>query len=286
MKKKLVKYIFGLLIIILVAIWAEIAKSPKDNGLKIYFFDVAQGDATLVSKGDYQILIDGGPSSDVLSGVGEVMPPRDREIEAVVLTHPHADHLVGLNQILERYNVKQIYLSGVLHTSNQYLEFLQKIKDSGISSEVPQINQQFVPFEGAVFEFLWPGDKYRNKEVDNLNNSSLVTKFCYLEQCALFMGDLETDAQAEMFMGNSLTDYSAQILKISHHGSTNGTNQTLLEKVRPKYTVISVGADNKYGHPHNATLKLIEQFGVSILRTDRDGTIIFELSEATIIVNK
>jgi competence protein ComEC len=286
MRSKPYKLLFIFLIVILLAIWAEIAKSPTESGVKLYFFDVGQGDAALISKGDYQLLIDGGPNSDILAELGEIMPINDRSIEVVVLTHPHADHLVGLNQVMERYNIKKIYLSGVLHTSDQYLEFLQKIKDGGVASEVPGINDKFIPFENAVLEFLWPGDKYQNKVVDNLNNSSIISKFCYLEQCVLFMGDLETDGQAEMFAGNMSAKYSAQILKTSHHGSTNGTNQKLLEVVKPTYSIISVGADNKYGHPHNETLKLIEQFGITVLRTDRDGTIKFDINEVGITVNE
>lgn len=286
MRSKPYKLLFIFLIVILLAIWAEIAKSPTESGVKLYFFDVGQGDAALISNGDFQILIDGGPSNDILAELGELMPINDRSIEVVVLTHPHADHLVGLNQVMERYNIKKIYLSGVLHTSDQYLEFLQKIKDGGVASEVPGINDQLIPFENASLDFLWPGDKYQNKVVDNLNNSSVISKFCYLEQCVLFMGDLETDGQAEMFAGNMSAKYSAQILKTSHHGSTNGTNQKLLEVVKPTYTIISVGADNKYGHPHNETLKLIEQFGITVLRTDRDGTIKFDINEVGITVNE
>lgn len=286
MKNKVFKYIYIALTIILVAIWAEIAKSPKDNGVNIYFFDVGQGDATLISKGDYQILIDGGPNSDILAGLGETMLPRDNEIEIMVLTHPHADHLVGLNQVLERYTIGKVYFSGVIHTSNQYLEFLQKIKDANIETVVPAINERVVLFDNAVLEFLWPGEKYKKNEADNLNNSSVVSRFCYAEQCALFMGDLETDGQKEMFAQNTVAQYRVQILKVSHHGSTNGTNQELLDKVRPEYAVISVGADNKYGHPHNASLKLIEQFGITILRTDRDGTIKFNINEVGITVNE
>lgn len=279
MRIKIIKFFFVALIAILVAIWAEIAKSPADNGARIYFFDVGQGDATLLSRGDFQVLIDGGPDSDILAKVGEVMPPRDREIEIMILTHPHADHLVGLNQILERYNVKKVYLSGVVHTSNQYLEFLQKIKDVNIETIVPEINERVVLFDNAVLEFLWPGQKYREQEIDNINNSSVINRFCYFEKCVLFLGDLELDGQSEMLTNNTVADFSAEIIKISHHGSINGTNQKILDTVRPKFAIISVGGDNKYGHPHAATIDLLGSLGIKLLRTDRDGSAEFLFSE-------
>jgi len=125
--KTATKVILSALILIAVFIWTSLARSPESAGVNIYFFDVGQGDAELIQNGDYQILIDGGPSDEILSKLGEAMPIADRNIEIMILSHPHADHLVGLNQVLERYNVEKIYSSGVLHTSNEYLEFLEKV---------------------------------------------------------------------------------------------------------------------------------------------------------------
>lgn len=284
MKNNGFKIFFIVMLLILVAIWAEIAKSPDNNCSKIYFFDVGQGDATMIVKDDYEILIDGGPDNKVLVEIGNVMPLGDKKIEAVILTHPHADHVVGLNQILENYQIEKVYISGVLHTSNQYLEFLQKIKDSEIATEVPELNYKFEPFEGAFLEFLWPGNNYNQKEAENLNNSSLLTRFCYLEKCAVFMGDQETDEQEIMFANNKEADYRADILKVSHHGSSNGTNQKLLDAIQPKYAIISVGADNRYGHPHVKTLDLLNKFGIKLFRTDRDGTVEMVFEQNNIIV--
>ena len=262
----------------------EIAKSPTDENLHLYIFDVGQGDAVMIAKGDYQILIDGGPDDSVLSKIGEVLPISDRRIEKVILTHPHADHLVGLNLILERYEVGEIYVSGVVHTSSQYLEFLSKIKEKNIKTTVPEVNQKEIPFDNGSLTFLWPGKKYQEQTAENLNNSSIVSKFCYYSRCAIIMGDIELDGQSEMYSGNKNADFQASVLKVAHHGSNNGTNQTLLDKVKPQYAVISVGADNKYGHPHAAVLELLEKSNIKIFRTDRDGTVEFIFEQNNLIV--
>lgn len=308
--KNSTKFIFSLMVLVLIVIWAEIVRGPDSpNDVRLSFFNVGQGDSIMISKGDYQLLIDGGPDDSLLPEIGRVMPVSDREIEVIVLTHPHADHLVGLNQIVDRYKVGAIYLSGVIHNSNQYLEFLSKIKDNQISTFVPDEGQQINLFNNASISFLWPGKKFEKVSscdpsdrpetevaldcIKNLNNSSQVLKFCYFEQCSLYLGDLENDAQLEMLGNDGQRDYSAQILKISHHGSSNGSNQQFLDLVKPKFAVVSVGADNRYGHPHAATISLLESIKLpdgstpKILRTDRDGTIGFVLSPtATTIINK
>ena len=281
------KFILGIMALLVIFLIAEIVKSPDKDSTQIYFFNVGQGDAELIQKGNYQILIDGGPDDKILSELSGVMPITDRTIEVLILTHPHADHLTGLNQVLERYNVEKIYFNGVSHTSSTYLEFLQKIKDKSISSEVPAIGEKISPFENSQLQFLWPGEKYKEKTIENLNNSSEVVKFCYFSECAVFLSDQETDEQKLMFaeLEKQNINYIAKILKIAHHGSTNGTDQTTLEKIKPQYAIIEVGADNQFGHPHAATLDLLSKFNIKTYRTDRDGTVEFLLKENEIIKN-
>jgi competence protein ComEC len=250
---------------------------------KVYFFDVGQGDSILIQRGNYQILIDGGPDAKILSLLGKAMPVTDRKIERVVLTHPHSDHLAGLNLILERYEVEQIFGSGVLANSNQFQEFQNLIQSKKLSYQVPALGTIENPFANANFEYLWPGDKYQEKTTKSLNNSSIVNRFCYFEQCVLLTGDIETDEQQSMIMyyeeRGSLQRLQSSLLKISHHGSRNGTNSRLLETIRPKTVVISVGIKNQFGHPHQEVLDLLGQFGLLLYRTDHDQTVEFVLSK-------
>lgn len=305
--KSLTKYILAFLVLAAVFVWVEVAKSPVADeasaNVHIYFLNVGQGDAGLILKGNQQVLIDGGPDDSVLSEVGKVMPVYDRKIETIILTHPHADHLVGLNQILDRYEVDHIYYSGTNHDSNAYKEFLDKAKQKNIRLSVPKISEEKVLFPDSKIIFLWPGDKYQNQTVENLNNTSEVVKFCYFSYCALFTGDIETDEQKMMIdyyssrpsaseaekstssqptASNNII-FQSSILKLAHHGSTNGTNQLLLDAVKPKYGVLEVGLDNRYGHPHALVLDLLQKNNIQYSRTDRDRRIDFVLNKDGII---
>lgn len=273
--KKSTQIILGALILLLSFIIAEIVRSPDTDEVSIYFLNVGQGDSALIQRGDYQILIDGGPDEKVLSELGYVMPAYDREIEIVVLTHPHADHLIGINQVLNRYSVGKIYFNGVVYTSNGYLEFLAKVKEKNIETVVPAIGEEIVPFADAKLIFLYPGEKYRNQTEGNLNDTTEVTRFCHFSECVVFLGDLETSGQAEMFteLNTRGIDYRANILKIAHHGGSNGTNQAIIDKIKPQTAIISVGAENKFGHPHKSVIDLLNLANIKTLRTDRDGRV-------------
>jgi len=279
------KIIISLLALLLISVTYKVVQSPlTTDGATIYFFDVGQGDAALIQKDHFQILIDGGPNDKVLAELGRVMPLGDRSIEKIILTHPHADHITGLNLVLDRYEVSEVISSGVISSSNQYIEFLNKIKDKDIPLIIPSIGEKDQLFDNGTMEYLWPGDEYMQKEISNLNNSSVVSRFCYFENCTLFAGDIETDAQSEMFAKNSdrLPDFAAKIIKISHHGSKNGSNNALFDNVKPGAAVISAGKDNQFGHPHTVTLDLLKSFNITTLRTDQNSTIEFRLSESQI----
>ena len=308
MKNKVSKFILTVLLLLAVFIWTEIVKSPSgsDNNCHIFFLNVGQGDSELIQKGDYQILIDGGPDDKVLSELGKAMPVSDRKIDVLILTHPHADHLTGINQILDRYEIGKIYTTGVIFTSNGYLEFLDKVNSPAggkkIDLEVPDLEEKFTPFENGELTFLWPGKKFEQKsaEDNNLNNTSEVARFCYFDHCTLFTGDIQIDEQATMFnyynchseanaeesqrsfasaQEDTCNIFQSEILKIPHHGSNNGTDQTLLDFVKPKTAIIEVGVDNKFGHPHTATLDLLQNANIRYYRTDRDGTIEFVINQ-------
>lgn len=287
--KRWTRIILGVLVLAAIFVWAEVAKSPTadiaDNNAHIFFLDVGQGDAELISKDGYQVLIDGGPDDSVLSQIGKAMPVSDRKIEILILTHPHADHLAGLNLILDRYEIDSIYYSGVVYESNGYKEFLDKAKSKNIPLVIPEIGTKEEIFSGGEMTFLWPGTKYKDKTIKNLNNSSEVISFCYFSHCALFTGDIETDEQATMiaYYSSNLNIFQSEILKLPHHGSTNGTNQAFLDIVKPKYAVIEVGAGNTYGHPHNSILDLLQKNNIQYWRTDRDSMVQFSFTDQGII---
>ena len=283
--KKFTKFIIGLLAVLALLVWVQLAKSPTadqaKNQVSVYYFNVGQGDSTLIEQGTTQILIDGGPDQKVLAELGKAMPLGDRKIEFIVLTHPHADHLVGLREVLDRYEVGTIYQTGVASETNLSLEFTNQITAKKIQSLVPALGESLIPFANGQLTFVWPGTQFVGKTIDNPNNSSLVTRFCYFGRCIFNPGDLEIEGwrSLEAYATTNQLDLKSDILKLAHHGSQNGTDQAVINLIQPQTAIISLGADNRYGHPHQVVLDLLLKNNLPYFRTDRDGTIIYSMTE-------
>ena len=220
MRKWISKAILVLMALTAITIWYEVVISPDTSGIIIKFCDVGQGDAAVIQKGDIQILIDGGPDEEVLNCIGGVMPSYDRKIDYVILSHPHADHLVGINAAIDRYEIGEIFMSGVIYESNQYKKFNDLISSKKISPTIPEKYDVVIPFENADIEFLWPGEKYDGETVDDLNPTSEVVRFCYFGHCALFTGDAESEDG--IYANIDPAKLSAEIVKVPHHGSSSG----------------------------------------------------------------
>lgn len=277
-----IKILFFALLLLISVTFFEVKKTGDfANKPVIYFFDVGQGDSALIQFNDYQVLIDGGPDDKVLAELGKVLPLGDKKIEDIILSHPHADHLVGINQILDRYEVGSVYSTGTAYTSDQYLEFLNNIQEKKIPYFVPEIGEIKQPYDQAKITFLWPGKEFVQKQEKNLNNTSLVLNFCYQEKCSLFLGDLEADGQDQMI--SSLEDKGlisllrSNFVKVSHHGSNNALNQKIYDQSKPKESIISVGKDNQYGHPHKELIDYLSTRNITIRRIDLEGTVKIEL---------
>lgn len=250
---------------------SESIGGSNSRRLKIIFFDVGQGDSALViAPSGEQILIDGGPDNSVTQKLGQYLPPYDRKIEYVILTHPHADHLAGLPEILRRYEIGEVIYTGVSHTLPHYEEFLDLIKQKQIKALIIE-QPQTLAIGDLQLEFLAPTKSCVSNKPANLNNSSVVFKLTYGSSTALFMGDYE---QEEDLLSSSTT-LESDILKVGHHGSSNASDKEFLASADPDYAVISVGQDNSFGHPHYRTLYYLKQTGADIFRTDEAGDIIF-----------
>jgi len=233
--------------------------------LKIYFFNVGQGDsAFILTPLGQSILIDGGPDAKVLEHLDKINSYWDRKIDYMVLTHPHADHLAGLIDVLKGYNVKNVLWNNISFDS------------PFMSSWVRQLDS----FEGNVSAFE-RGDELNLGEVSlkavwppkgmlfesNINNVSIVTHLRYKDFDCLLTGDIEGEAQL-------LVDWpkDVEVLKVPHQGATGDTSEALLKTARPYVAVISVGK-NSYGHPGQTTLDLLDRYGADIYRTDKHGTV-------------
>ena len=271
--KKLIKILAGLLIILLLmaaVVWLAI----RDSQLKVYFFDVGQGDAVLIRTPSRQnVIIDGGPDNVLAAKLGQALPFYDRTVDLMILTHPHDDHLVGLIQVLEKYQVKQILYTGALQPTDNYLKWLQVIKDKGLNLKIARAGQNFV-FGQAELNIIYPVDDLTNQQMENLNNSSIVSRLAYGQISFLFMGDLEQAGEEEI-LGLSGVSLNSQVIKIGHHGSETSSGEEFLRAVSPDYAVISVGRDNKFGHPSRRIIKRLQRLGTEILRTDELGDVVF-----------
>ena len=245
------------------------SKPQASSDLKVYFFDVGQGDSEYIKLADgSDILIDGGPDDKVLAELGKAMNFGDREISLVVLSHPHADHLSGLIDVLRRYKVQEIWESGVEYPSATYDEWKNIIKEKNISDKFVVAGDE-KDIGSIKFKVLYPLSSEKNKTIDNLNNASMINRLDYGQFSALFLGDAEKSVQTQI----TAQMQPATVLKMAHHGSENGTLEDFLKVVRPSMAIIEVGKDNKYGHPAASTIDILKSLAIRIYRTDQNGTI-------------
>lgn len=274
MPKKLL-YILGVLIIfaILIAIPAFWLTWGNNNPeLEVDFLDVGQGDSELIkTPAGQNILIDGGPNSQVLERLSDCLPWWDRTIDLMILTHPHDDHVTGLVDVLKRYNVKKAVYTGVIHTGPGYIAWLKLIRDNKIPLMIIDRPQTIALGKNLRLDILFPKNSLAGTTSDDLNNTSIVAKLIYGKKSFMFTGDAGVAIEQQLI--KDVPDLSADVLKVGHHGSIYSTSDEWLKAVKPKLAVIEVGKDNQFGHPSPRTLKKLERAGAKIYRTDLDGTV-------------
>jgi competence protein ComEC len=275
--RKLLGNIVALVVLSLLAfsIWSAAVK-PVESGLFVRFLSVGQGDAELIQTPSSQnILIDGGPDSAVVSEIDKFLPFYGRNIDTVVLTHPHADHVAGLVSVLNKYQVKNAYISGVTYSTSEYIDFLNLLKSKNVVTRAVKAGDSIDLGENIKLDFLFPLASEAGTKMENINNSSVVTRLRYGDMAALFMGDLESEGQASLLASGQAV--KSDLYKVPHHGSKDSINTAFLAAVRPKYAIIEVGNDNKFGHPTASALTALS--GIQVFRTDQEGTISFEIGQ-------
>lgn len=255
---------------------------------RLVFCDVGQGDGILVASGTKQVVIDGGPGNRMIDCLGDKMPFWDRQIEMVVLTHPQRDHLEGLIGVMARYEVKTIVTTKIQNNTDVFRVWNKTIDAEGAKIYEPDVGDKFILdsenqgetllHQGLTLEVLWPPaqqiEKWQDSPPADLNETSIVTRLSYGDFCAYFTGDLPKGTFA-VLASQGLALRGCGVLKISHHGSKTGTNQEIIDLVKPKIAVIQVGK-NSFGHPHQEVIEILESNGVKILRNDINGTIEIE----------
>lgn len=276
-KKSLISPIaFVLLVGILVSLGYTLLKPVSGSVIALTFLDVGQGDAMLaVTPKGQGILVDGGPNDSVLSGLDENIPFYNHKLSAIVLTHPHADHVAGLVSVVGKYQVDKVYMSGTTHTAPEYLAFLEALQNRDVPVQIVSAGDKLDFGDGVRLDFLYPLTSMKDQKAGNLNLSSVVTRLSWGKSSAINLGDLEAEGQSMLIASGQ--GVKADILKVAHHGSKDSINEAFLSAVDPKYAVISVGKDNRFGHPNKSALDSLS--GRIIYRTDYDGDLRFELTE-------
>ncbi|MBQ6998838.1 MAG: MBL fold metallo-hydrolase [Clostridia bacterium] len=243
----------------------EYQQIAYDGMLHVYYLDVGQADSIfiLLPNGE-NMLIDAGTKEsgeDIVNVLGSLGVT---DIDYLIGTHPHADHIGGMQQVVEDFDIGKIYMPKVSTNTKTYKNLLQAIKDKRYTITTAKAGVNILSEDNITATIVAPN----SNEYDDLNNYSAVIKLTYGMTSFVFTGDAEKLSEDEI-----RTNIKCDVLKVGHHGSSTSTSKNFLKKTSPTYAVISCGADNDYGHPHNEVIQRLYKSGISTYRTDLNGTI-------------
>ena len=288
------KYIFNFIVAIIIAVYAlfgtDLTKDVKKNlasvsdaiekidtglnsehvnkneTLSIYFLDVGQADSILIRLNGQNMLIDAGNNEDGPLLVNYFKELGIEDFKYVVATHPHEDHIGGMDDIINNFNIDTFYMPDKITTTKTFEDVLDALENKNMKYNTLNDGDKF-NIDDANFEVISGG--FTNSDI---NDSSIVLKLVYLNNSFLFTGDATRNVENKILD----KDIKSDVLKVGHHGSKYSTTDKFLDKVSPKYAIISVGKDNIYNHPSSNTITKLENKGIKIYRTDSLGTIILD----------
>lgn len=253
--------------------------STTHNGiLEVHFIDVGQGDSILVEADDTTMLIDAGENNKGSVVLDYLKSQNITRLDYVIGTHPHSDHIGGLDTVIDSYPVGKVILPDVTHTTDTFEAVLDAIDRKGLTITKAAAGSEY-QLGPASFTILAPN----SGSYDELNDYSIVIRLDYSDTSFLLTGDAGSLSEEEMLAGGY--NLAADVIKLGHHGSAYSSTENFLDAVKPSYAVVSAGADNEYGHPHPDTLSKIKVRGIRLYRTDQQGTIVFTSDGKTISVN-
>ena len=243
------------------------ASASVNGELKVHFIDVGQADSILIeNKGEY-MLIDTGNNADSDLVVNYIKDKNIKNLKYVVGTHPHEDHIGGLDKVIDNFNIGTLYMPKVTATTKAFKDVVASAKSKNLKFTTPNVGEKFTLGDSTCTIFAPNSESY-----EDMNDYSIVIKLEYGSTSFLFTGDAEAESEKEIL--DKKFDLKSTVLKVGHHGSHTSTSDEFLNQVNPTYGVIMVGQDNDYGHPRQNVMDRLKNKGIKVYRTDEQGTII------------
>lgn len=285
-KKNFTKLILTVLIAFTVAyveLKEEINKNPQkqnepkiiqtfdgETNLEIHMIDVGQGDSILVKHKDFEMLIDAGTNSSGKSVVKYLQKLDVREIDVLVGTHPHEDHIGGLDDVIKTFSIKDIYMPNKTADTKTFEDVISAIESKNLQITLPEAGKEIYNNEGLKIRILAPLQDYKDT-----NAVSIVLRVDYGEDAFFFGGDIEADVERDLILEYSEEELDVDFYKASHHGSDTSSSKAMLNILTPDIIGISVGAENKYGHPNVDTITRFQEQNATVYMTKDSGNLVF-----------
>lgn len=251
--------------------------SGASPSLTVKVLDVGQGDAILIQTATQTALIDTSDVDERDKLRRELDKAKVKVIDKVILTHPHADHIGGMEVLLKDYTVKEVYDNGMPSTSPIYRSYMKLLKKQGIARQELTAGDSLDLGDGVAFEIYYPtkelvaqGQQKGYKH--DPNNESVAGKLIYKDFSMLFTGDGEKSEEQQLLQSKG-GELKSRVLKAPHHGSKTSSGNRFMQAVRPEAVIISSGVGNDYGHPHDVTLNTYAKHNCQVYRTDLNGTV-------------
>lgn len=270
--RQLVKVIMGLMLTLLLLTGCE-SIGEVSNGiietdqLKIEFLDVGQADAILLTTAEATMLVDAGDNKTEKQIVTMLQDRGIKKIDYLIGTHPHADHIGGLDKVIDNFEIGTIYMPKVSHTTKTFESVLKSVKNKGYQITTGKAGVSFELGKNIQVSMLSPMEE----SYKEMNDYSIVLKVVNGKDSILLTGDAEELVEEQLLATNAPVD--ADIIKLGHHGSSSSSTPEFIEKVSPEVAIITSGKDNSYGHPHKETLDTLNKFGIPYYDTQDYGTI-------------
>ena len=242
----------------------EVNQNNFSDTIDVYFIDVGQADSILIKNEEHSMLIDAGNNEDGVKLVNYLNELNVNNFDYVIATHAHEDHIGGMDDIINNFQVDKFFMPDVLTTTKTFEDVLDALENNDMTYNTFEENQEF-SFGNANVKILYVGN-----DKNDLNDTSIVMKITYYNNSFLFTGDISSKVEKKILN----KDLKSDVLKVAHHGSDYSSTDEFLDLVDPKYAVISVGKNNIYKHPAESTLLKLNDRNIKIYRTDTSDTII------------